>query len=102
MLTKDPILVGRCNFEYSIRAEQDSLFAVSGGWFDIKESLPRRQQSEVTPGAEVPSKPILLLPVDSGSSLAIVLSQALFAKYSYFRIGLKTSSIRVECAVRKC
>ena len=53
MLTKDPILVGRCNFEYSIRAEQDSLFAVFGGWFDIKESLPRRQQSEVARGAEV-------------------------------------------------
>jgi len=40
--TKDPILVGRCNSEYSIRAEQVGLFIVSGGWFDLKGKSPAR------------------------------------------------------------
>ena len=36
----DLILVKTCNSEYIIRARQDGLFTVSGGWFDIKGKSP--------------------------------------------------------------
>jgi hypothetical protein len=38
----DFVFVKTCNSEYSIRAEQDGLFTVSGGWFDLRGKSPTR------------------------------------------------------------
>lgn len=38
----DIVVVKTCNSEYSIRAELDGLFTVSGGWFDLKRKSPAR------------------------------------------------------------
>jgi hypothetical protein len=38
----DFVFVKTCNSEYSIRADQDGLFTVSGGWFDLKGKSPSR------------------------------------------------------------
>jgi hypothetical protein len=38
----DLVFVKTCNSEYSIRAEQDGLFTVSGGWFDLNGKSPSR------------------------------------------------------------
>jgi hypothetical protein len=38
----DLVYVKTCNSKYCIRAEQDGLFTVSGGWFDLRGKSPSR------------------------------------------------------------
>jgi len=38
----DLVFVKTCNSEYSIHVEEDGLFTVSGGWFDLRGKSPAR------------------------------------------------------------